>query len=202
MNQSDLGSVGFGIFTVRCPNTECNKTYLRARLTSSDFYNGSNHEGSIKETWQLLPESSAKILPEYIPKAILQDYLEACRIKDLSAKASATLARRALQGMIRDFWEITGKKTLKDEVDAIEGKVDSDTWNAIEAVRSVGNIGAHMERDIDLIIDIDPEEAQLLVELIETLVEDWYVSRQKRKERTNKVATLAQEKKNERDGGN
>ena len=31
-------------------------------------------------------------------------------------------------------------------------------WQAIDAVRSIGNIGAHMEKDINLIVDVDPEE--------------------------------------------
>jgi hypothetical protein len=31
-----------------------------------------------------------------------------------------------------------------------------------------------------LIIDVDPEEAQLLIGLIEFLIEDWYITRHKR----------------------
>ena len=57
-----------------------------------------------------MPESDAKPQPEFIPEAIRQDYREACRIRDLSPKASATLARRCLQGMIRDFCAITRGK--------------------------------------------------------------------------------------------
>lgn len=49
------------------------------------------------------PVSSAKQFPDYIPQAIKQDYEEACAIVYLSPKASATLSRRCLQGMIRDF---------------------------------------------------------------------------------------------------
>jgi hypothetical protein len=48
-------------------------------------------------------------LPDYIPEQIKDDYYEACSILNLSPKASATLARRCLQGMIRDFWGITKK---------------------------------------------------------------------------------------------
>jgi hypothetical protein len=32
---------------------------------------------------------------------------------------------------------------------------------------------------INLIIDVDPEEAQLLIGLIEFLIEDWYITRHK-----------------------
>lgn len=166
---------------------------LVARLTGIT-HTGGQSSRVIRE-WQLLPESEAKVLPDYIPDPIKEDYYEACRIRDLSPKAAATLARRALQGMIRDFWKIS-KSRLKDEVDALEEKVDPDTWSSIDAVRSVGNIGAHMEKDINVIIDVEPEEAQLLIGLIEQLVDDWYVDRESRRTRSEALKALADAKKN------
>ena len=142
----------------------------------------------------LYPTSLAKKFPDYIPKAIRKDYEEAYSILSLSPKASATLSRRCLQGMIRDFWGIS-KGRLIDEIDALEEKVDTDVWESIDAVRSVGNIGAHMEKDINIIIDVEPEEAQLLIGLIEQLVDDWYVSREDRKNRAQKLKDLAESKK-------
>jgi len=130
-------------------------------------------------SWRLIPESGAKVLPDYIPKPILSDYLEACLIVDKSPKASATLARRCLQGMIRDFHKVS-KGRLVDEIEAIREKIDPLTWEAIDAVRSIGNIGAHMEKDINLIVDVDEGEAQELVKLIELLIEDWYITRHNR----------------------
>ena len=73
--------------------------------------------------------------------------------------------------MIRDFWGIS-KRRLKDEVDALEEKVDPQTWDAIDSVRKIGNVGAHMEADINVIVDVDPDEATLLISLIETLLAD------------------------------
>jgi hypothetical protein len=132
-------------------------------------------------------------LPEYVPQPIAEDYYEACRIRDLSPKAAATLARRCLQGMIRDFWRISESR-LKDEIDALEGMVDVDVWESIDAIRSVGNIGAHMEKDINVIIDVEPQEAQLLIGLIEQLVDEWYVARDDRRRRSEKIKILAQTK--------
>ena len=98
------------------------------------------------------PDTSiqAKVFPDYVPAAIRADYLEACLVRDLSPKASATLSRRCLQGMIRDFWGIK-KARLIDEIEALKDKTDELTWEAIDSVRSIGNIGAHMQKDIDLI---------------------------------------------------
>lgn len=168
LNKSTLGDVGFRINAITCPNEKCKKLVLTGQLTRT--YN-SRPSGEI-QTWCLLPESEARVLPNYIPQPIQQDYYEACRIRDLSPKASATLARRCLQGMIHDFW-IIKKTRLKDEIDELEEKVDSDVWESIDAVRNVGNIGAHMEKDINIIIDVEPGEAQLLIGLIEQLVDDW-----------------------------
>src|SRR3990167_347991 len=148
--KSDLGDIGFFLQAVTCPNTKCTKLWLRAELCKASYSAGNHKKSTVIQSWQLLPESEAKVLPDYIPQPIQQDYYEACRIRDLSPKASATLARRCLQGMIRDFWEIK-KARLKDEIDALEEKVDSDVWASIDAVRSVGNIGAHIEKDIDVI---------------------------------------------------
>lgn len=191
LNESTLGDVGFRINAITCPNEECKQLVLTGELTRS--YN-QRASGTI-QTWQLLPESNAKVLPDYVPVAIRNDYYEACRIRDLSPKASATLARRCLQGMIRDFWKIS-KARLKDEIDALEEKVDPDTWSSIDAVRSVGNIGAHMEKDINVIVDVEPEEAQLLIGLIEQLVDDWYVDRENRRSRSEALKALADAKKN------
>ena len=137
----------------------------------------------------LIPASSAKVFPDYVPQPIRDDYVEACAIRDLSPKASATLSRRCLQGMIRDFWKIA-KARLVDEIDAIKDKVDALTWEAIDAVRQVGNIGAHMEKDINVIVDVDPDEAQHLIGLIELLMKDWYVTRHQREERLKAIVQL------------
>ncbi|MGC2163093.1 MAG: DUF4145 domain-containing protein, partial [Silvibacterium sp.] len=129
--------------------------------------------------WQLKPQSSARPIPEYVPVPIRQDYEEACLIVSLSPKASATLSRRCLQGMIRDFWGIS-KPKLIHEIQELKERVASSTWQAIDAVRSIGNIGAHMGRDINVIVEVDAGEAELLIRLIESLIDDWYVQRNDR----------------------
>ncbi len=200
MNQTEKGEIGFGVLTVRCVNKNCNKLFLKVRLTKSPMRNSSYTEGSHIQVWQLLPESSAKVLPDYVPDVIKEDYYEACRIRDLSPKASATLARRCLQGMIRDFFGIS-KNKLKDEIDAIEELVDTNVFAAINTVRSVGNIGAHMEKDINLIVDVESGEAQLLLELIEQLIDDWYTIRKGKQDRLSKIKEMARLKKEQKDKG-
>lgn len=187
--------LGMGVTVIVCPNDECKKITLDAHLFETKRGPGGLEiSGRPIETWKLRPSSEAIAFPDYIPLAIRQDYEEACKIRDLSPKASATLSRRCLQGLIRDFKGIV-KGRLVDEIDALKDEVDPDTWEAIDAVRKIGNIGAHMEKDINTIIDVDPEEAQLLIELIETLIKDWYIARYKRQVHLVKIKAAAAAKK-------
>lgn len=186
--------VGLRYTALACPNKDCKKLNLAVKLTKSTQNNRWDWtEAENIETWQLLPESAAKPQPNYIPQQLVSDYVEACRIKDLSPKASATLSRRCLQGLIRDFWGIK-KDTLKLEIDELEQHVSEEVWGAIDAVRSVGNIGAHFEKDVNIIVEIEPEEANLLLSLIEDLFTDWYVVRHERQERQRRIKELAKEK--------
>lgn len=125
------------------------------------------------------PQSHAIQYPDYIPQQIRSDYEEACAVLYLSPKSSATLARRCLQGMIRDYWQIV-KGRLYDEISALQDKIQPDLWQAIDSLRQLGNIGAHMEKDTDLIVDIDPGEAEKLIKLIELLMKEWYINREER----------------------
>lgn len=181
-----------------CPNPECHRITLELWLHERAYDDLGNAEtGELLKHWQLIPSSTAKSFPEYIPEAIISDYDEACLIRDLSPKASATLSRRCLQGIIRDFWGVkTGR--LVDEINQIEEKVDPLVWEAIDSVRKIGNIGAHMEKDINVIVDVEPEEADLLLDLIEMVLREWYVLREERKRKLESIKRLSAEKKIER----
>lgn len=189
-------------FVTVCPNPDCLEYTLRLSLHDHvQTLPGSNQYKDLeaKQQWNLIPASSAKVLPDYVPAAIVADYNEACAIKDLSPKASATLSRRCLQGMIRDFHGVK-KGRLVEEIEAIKDKVDPSTWAGIDAVRQIGNIGAHMEKDINVIVDVDPEEAQLLINLIESLITDWYVVRHDRETRLKALVSVAAAKKEVQQG--
>jgi hypothetical protein len=184
------------VTVIVCPNPKCRQQTIFMKIEPV------NQHGTVIKapifSWNLLPESEAKPFPDYIPKQLRNDYSEACLIKNKSPKASATLSRRCLQGMIRDFWGIK-KGRLIDEIEELRAKVDKTTWEAIDSVRHVGNIGAHMEKDVNLIIDVDPEEAGLLIWLIETLFEEWYIARYERETKMRALAKLADQKKAPKD---
>jgi hypothetical protein len=200
-----VGSLAGGPFAIEriaiaCSNPDCQKLTLRIRV-GKDVGGSSAYIVSPKEllfSEQLIPRGAAKPQPAYIPAPLVEDYTEACLIRDLSPKASATLTRRCLQGMIRDFAGIS-KPRLIDEIKALKVAVDdgtadrsvtSETVAAIDHVRSLGNIGAHMEADINVIVPVDSGEAQVMIELVELLFDEWYGARYRRNEKLAKIAAI------------
>lgn len=169
-----------------CPNCGKIKVFLRP------YWNNKSMKFSF-----YYPASEAISLPDYIPNAICNDYMEAVSIVDLSPKAAATLARRCLQGMIHDFWGIK-EKNLNAEITALRGKIPAAQWSAIDALRKVGNIGAHMEKDIGLIIDVDADEAKALIKLIELLIDKWYIARHDEQMLFAEIEAISKQKEGER----
>lgn len=170
----------------KCPN--CGKFTIKANGVGSDVLNINT---------QIIPLSSAKIFPDYIPEQIRNDYEEACAILNLSPKAAATLARRCLQGMIHDFWNIK-LKNLNQEITSLKDKVTPTLWKALDSLRELGNIGAHMEADTNLIVDIDPNEAEKLIKLIERLMQDWYINRAEQETLYSEIINTNVTKQNQR----
>lgn len=182
---------------ILCPNPDCREfsLYVVYSIATRRAHSPRSIIDTYKtlDSWQLIPKKSVKQYPDYVPEAIKQDYREAKLVVDTSPKAAAALARRCIQGIIRDYWGIQ-KDRLKDEIEEIKDKVDSTTWEAIDSTRKIGNIGAHMEKDINKIIEGEPQEASLLIQLIETLIENWYIDSHERKKRLEKIKEVAEDK--------
>jgi hypothetical protein len=203
IGDNKLGNIGLHYEAVACLNPACREVSLSVSITERIASGpGTSKRGSTIQSYQLRPESNALVFPDCVPSPLRQDYIEACRIKNLSPKASATLSRRCLQGIIRDFCGIS-KATLGAEIKSLEDALSNgqapygvthESIDAIDHVRKIGNIGAHMEKDINSIIEIDEGEAQALIELIELLFEEWYVEREKRAARLAKVREIREAK--------
>lgn len=171
----------FTIYTFQCNNAACGRIAVSAinRRTGKQI--------------DLVPQVVMKHYPDYIPEQIRRDYEEANLILEASPKAAATLLRRCLQGMIRDFWNIK-KENLFAEITAIKDKVTPPQWKALDGLRKIGNIGAHMEQDVNLIIDIEAGEAKKLLRLIEMLLEKWYIARHDEEALCVDISEIADEK--------
>lgn len=180
--------IGVKIIAINCP--ECNRVEICVSPSRKleDVNNGFPYTKRIYPAY-----TQGMYLPNYIPEAIKNDYREACAILELSPKASATLSRRCMQGIIRDFWKIS-KGTLAQEINEIKDKVDPSTWKALNNLRQIGNIGAHMEKDINTIVDIDQDEAKILIKFIEYLIKTWYINRYEQETMLQDIKKINQEK--------
>lgn len=199
---SSYGAVGLEVTSIAYLNSTCKKLTLKADLVCLEEIEHPYEEGhyslnaiSVAKSWHLLPDSIAKPQPKYIPKSIREDYEEACKIAHLSPKASATMARRCLQGMIRDFCKIK-KNTLYQEIEELKNNlansrtpqgVTIESIEAIDNIRALGNIGAHMKMDANILADISKDEATSLIELIEMLLKEWYVAKHQRNKTLKKL---------------
>ncbi len=193
---------------IECPNPRCRAqafsvSVFHAKKQKDPYYRlgpGDPERPVGIGAFTFLPTTTHP-LSSHVPKQVAGDYSEAFLIKTLSPKASATLARRALQGMVRDFFDVQDKPNLHQELLAIKDECDPALYEAIMGVKSVGNIGAHSEKDINLIVDVEPDEADILLQLIHLLDNEWYVARAERSLRIAKMKALASSKDAARSGG-
>lgn len=180
-----------------CPNFQCKKISVYVSVyRAREIYSNSSYK-IINEQFlfgdRFYPDKNIKQYPDYIPEPIRKDYEEACQISSLSPKASATLARRCIQGILRDFWKVKPDNLIK-EIEQIKDKVDIQTYEAIDSVRKIGNIGAHMEKDINVIIDVDENEAEVLISLLDILFQNWYIEKHNREEQLKRIKEIADAK--------
>jgi hypothetical protein len=120
-------------------------------------------------------------VPNDVPERISKDYVEACNVLPISAKASAALSRRCLQNMLRSHGYTA--KDLAKEIDLLLNETDPlkalpiRLRETIDAIRNFGNFAAHPNEDKATleIIDVEPHEAEWCLETIEELFEHFYV---------------------------
>ena len=100
--------------------------------------------------------------------------------------------------MIRDFCNIK-ETNLYSEIEELGRRVEKgdgpkhvaeETISALHVVRKFGNIGAHMKKGAGVIIDVEPEEAKKLIELIELLFHEWYVQRHERAQKLQDLQAM------------
>jgi hypothetical protein len=183
---------------VVCPNPKCRQFSLSASLHTLEVAGKRAYTGKHLKTWDLVPPSRAHSFPVPLPPQVLEDYREACLTLDLSPKVAAALSRRCLSEMLRDYWRVQ-PGVLNDEFRQIKGTADPLTWEAIESVRRSGMIGARMEVEGAEVQDTDPGEAELLIGLIETLIQDWYIAREERRKRLQKIRRITGEETAEKE---
>lgn len=165
--------------TAICP--ECKTIIIQIGKPSADDID--NVEDDDNTNWSLIYPSGANRgpVPTEVPNNIAQDYVEACNVLPISAKASAALSRRCLQTILRAH----GYKAadLAKEIDLLLNETDTrkaipeSLRNTVDAIRNFGNFSAHPITDLTTlqIIDVEPHEAEWCLETIEEMFQHFYV---------------------------
>jgi hypothetical protein len=126
-----------------------------------------------------LPRSGHSKAPDDAPTAIAKAYEEACTVLPLSPSAAAGLARRALQMILREALGVRPAH-LRDEIEAARATLPGWIVDALHDLRKVGNFALHPSKDALTgdIVEPEPGEAELTVDLVEALFQHLYAGRQ------------------------
>ena len=118
-----------------------------------------------------------------VPSEIADDYVDACNVLPISAKASAALSRRCFQHILHSEGYKVGSGDLGKEIDLLLNEVDPNKAiplrlrTTIDLIRNFGNFSAHPIDDKTTlqIIDIEPHEAESCLDILEECFEHFYV---------------------------
>jgi len=157
----------------RCP--ACHKEIIQI---------GQRNENNISlSNWRTIYPIAGSRGPvsEHVPADIAADYLEACNVLPISAKASAAMSRRCLQNMLHAHGYRAAN--LAKEIDLLLGETDPlkalplRIRTSVDAIRNFGNFSAHPLSDQTSlqVIDVEPEEAEWCLEITEDLFEHFYI---------------------------
>ena len=171
---------GYALVYDHCP--ECRSLLLLLQRGPTRRYQDEceapeYHLEAARETELLYPANRGRRAPAEVPEPDRTDFAEASAVLSLSPKASAALSRRILQGVLRQAFGIR-KATLAQELAVFleTPGLPSYLRKALDAVRNIGNLAVHPEVDAaGTISDVEPGEAEWLIETIEALFDYAYV---------------------------
>ncbi|MBV5280876.1 MAG: DUF4145 domain-containing protein [Paludibacter sp.] len=171
----------WSVFKMTCPNPECKKFIIRiAKGTQKSGYQCKlpNIE-KINEDRLVRPITSSRPpVAKEVEVMFSSDYNEACLVLGFSPKSSAALSRRCLQNLLREKAGVK-KGDLAREIQEVIDSKSLPTYLAenIDAIRNIGNFAAHPQKSTATgeIIDIEPGEAEWLLDVLEMLFDFYFV---------------------------
>lgn len=126
----------------------------------------------------IYPPAEEFVVADEVPDEYRNDLVEARSALSFSAKASAALSRRLLQKTLREVLGIK-KRDLSLEIDDFVESTNAPSYltGAVDAIRQVGNFAAHPLKNTNTgeIVDVEPGEAEWLVEVLESLFDFVFV---------------------------
>jgi Domain of unknown function (DUF4145) len=147
------------------------------------IYVGATDGDNVRSSWRQVYPIGANRGPvsAQVPADIAEDYVEACNVLPISAKASAALSRRCLQNMLHAHGY--RDRDLAREIDLLLNEGDPrkalpyKLRETVDAIRNFGNFSAHPVDDKTSlqVINVEEHEAEWCLETIEELFDHFYV---------------------------
>ncbi|RNJ74665.1 MAG: DUF4145 domain-containing protein, partial [Thaumarchaeota archaeon S15] len=138
----------------------------------------------------VIPRSRAAMQFSDVPPGLVKDYEQANAVLDASPEASAALARRCLQRVIRDHIGVKEAR-LYDEIKAVadSGSVPRHLAEGLYRIREIGNLATHPAHDEQkgVIVDVSRDEAEWTLEVLEGLFKHCFVDPAEFGRRTQKL---------------
>jgi len=168
-----------------CPNPRCKKWifYLIVGKPVYVKYDGCSPSFSdispVERRVLVRPKASNRPVPPEVPSKFAEDYTEACLVLPDSPKASAALSRRCLQHILREKAGVKPSDLANEIQQTLDrGLFPSYIAEVVDAVRNIGNFAAHptKSKQTGEIIDVEPGEAELNLNVIEALFDFYFVS--------------------------
>jgi hypothetical protein len=126
----------------------------------------------------VLPAGGSRPLPPEVEDPYATDFGEATAVLAESAKASAALSRRCLQGLLRDKAGVR-HSDLNSEIDEVINGNTLPSWlsDDLHAVRTLGNFAAHpiKSQHTGEVVPVETGEAEWLLEVLEGLFDFYFV---------------------------
>jgi hypothetical protein len=118
--------------------------------------------------------------PPGIEAPIKSAYDEARAVLGISARASAVLARRAIQHVLRAKLNVKHATLFEEIKEAVtRSELTKPTRETLDHVREIGNWGAHpitSKDPAETIIEVSPDDAAYTLQVLELLFGDLYTT--------------------------
>ncbi len=129
-------------------------------------------------------------IPPEVTGEYAQDFREASIVLEFSPKASAALSRRLVQHILREKAGIT-KRNLDEEIEEViaQGHLPPDLADDLDMIRTVGNFAAHPIKSTSTgeVVEVEPGEAEGLLDVLEELLDYYFVRPARRAEKRAKL---------------
>lgn len=162
---------------MNCPNQKCQRLIVKL---SGGTYEPRGGYLEVKKFERLaMPIGATRPgAPPEVDAHVAEDFNEAILIQPFSAKASAALARRCLQTILREKASVK-KGDLANEISEVlsNGHIPTYLSESIDAIRNIGNFAAHPIKSTSTgtIVPVEPDEVEWLLDVLESLMDFYYV---------------------------